>query len=151
METANDVISFGSCCTIGSTKWSKVDVFYRAKNILFLIKTNKSVEGLFLGPKRTYDDFRKQILPDLLPLFDSLREFCLSLGTNVVEDVRAHRIVFGKSLSFRWFADLEPDQQTIIVKIQRDRKEPFRIASIKPNENPDELKKQILDAYNTIH
>lgn len=109
------------------------------------------MEGLFLGPKRTYDDFRKQILPDLLPLFDSLREFCLSLGTNVVEDVRAHRIVFGKSLSFRWFADLEPDQQTIIVKIQRDRKEPFRIASIKPNENPDELKKQILDAYNTIH
>jgi hypothetical protein len=31
MGTANDVISFGSCCTIGSTKWSKVDVFYRAE------------------------------------------------------------------------------------------------------------------------
>jgi hypothetical protein len=38
METANDVISFGSCCTIGSTKWSKVDVFYRAQFVDELLK-----------------------------------------------------------------------------------------------------------------
>lgn len=108
------------------------------------------MDGLFLGPKRTYEDFKKQIPPDLLPVFDSLREFCLSLGSNVVEDIRAHRVVFGKSLSFRWFADLEPDQQGIIVKIQRDRKEPFNTISIKPNQDSDELRKIILDAYNTI-
>ncbi len=108
------------------------------------------MEGLFLGPKRNYDDFKKQIPSDLLPAFDSLRQFCLSLGSNVVEDIRAHRIVFGKSLSFRWFVDLEPDQQGIIVKIQKNRKEPFNTISIKPNQDLDELKKLILDAYNTI-
>lgn len=108
------------------------------------------MDGLFLGPKRTYDDFKKQIPSGLLPAFDSLREFCLSLGSNVVEDIRAHRIIFGKSLSFRWFADLEPDQHDIIVKIQRTRKEPFDTTSIKPDQGLDELKKLILDAYNTI-
>lgn len=108
------------------------------------------MDGLFLGPKRNYDDFKKQVPPELLPAFDSLRGFCLSLGSNVVEDIRAHRIVFGKSLSFRWFADLEPDQQGIIVKIQRNRKEPFNTISITHNQDSDELKKLILDAYNTI-
>jgi hypothetical protein len=108
------------------------------------------VDGLFLGPKRSYDDFKKQIPQDVLPAFDSLREFCLSLGENVVEDVRAHRIVFGKSLSFRWFADLEPDQQFIIAKIQRNRKEPFKTISVKYDQDLHELKKLILDAYDTI-
>jgi len=108
------------------------------------------VDGLFLGPKRSYDDFKKQVPSDLLPAFDLLREFCLSLGSNVVEDVRAHRIVFGKSLSFRWFADLEPDKQSIIVKIQRNRKESFKTISVEPGQNLDELKSSMLDAYNTI-
>jgi hypothetical protein len=108
------------------------------------------MDGLFLGPKRTYEDFKKQIPADLLPDFNSLREFCLSLGSNVVEDIRAHRIVFGKSLSFRWFADLEPDQQDIIVKIQRTRKEPLNTILIKPNQDLDEIKKLMFDAYNTI-
>jgi hypothetical protein len=109
------------------------------------------MDGLFLGPKRTYEDFKKQIPSELLPAFDSLRGFCLSLGSNVVEDIRAHRVVFGKSLSFRWFADLEPDQQGIIVKIQRTRKEPFNTILIKPNQDLDEIKKLMFDAYNTIH
>jgi hypothetical protein len=107
------------------------------------------MDGL-LGPKRTFDDFRKQISSDVLPLFNSLRQFCLSLGNNVVEDVRAHRVVFGKSLSFRWFADLEPDQQSIIAKIQRSRKEPFKTILIKPNQDLDVINKLLLDAYNTI-
>jgi hypothetical protein len=108
------------------------------------------MDGLFLGPKRSYDDFKKQIPQETMPNFDSLRQFCLSLGPNVVEDVRAHRIVFGKSLSFRWFADLEPDQKTIVVKIQRDRKEPFRTIKVERDQNLDELKSAISDAYNTI-
>ena len=64
------------------------------------------VDGLFSGPKRTYEDFKKQIPMPVSSAFDSLRQYCLSLGANVVEDVRAHRVVFVKSLSFRWFADL---------------------------------------------
>lgn len=108
------------------------------------------VDGLFLGPKRTYEDFKKQIPMPVFSAFDSLRQYCLSLGANVVEDVRAHRIVFGKSLSFRWFADLEPEGDAIIVKIQRSRKEPFKTISVKHGQTLDEIKNSMLDAYNTI-
>jgi len=104
-----------------------------------------------LGPKRNYDDFKKQIPKPVFSLFDSLREYCLSLGNNVVEDVRAHRIVFGKSLSFRWFADLEPDTNSIIVKVQRNRKEPFQTKTITNEQELYAIKAVILDAYTTIH
>ena len=109
------------------------------------------MDGLFLGPKRNYEDFKKQIPPETSSLFDLLRQYCISLGSNVVEDVRAHRIVFGKSLSFRWFADLEPEGNSIIMKIQRDRKEPFKTITVNNEQSPDEIKKAISDAYNTIH
>ncbi|NDB88850.1 MAG: hypothetical protein EB150_07825 [Nitrososphaeria archaeon] len=109
------------------------------------------MDGLFLGPKRTYEDFKKQIPVSVLPLFDSLRKHCLSLGANVVEDVRAHRIVFGKSLSFRWFADLEPAEDSIIIKIQKDRKEPFQTIIIKSEQGLDAITKSISDAYSIIH
>src|SRR5574338_1683115 len=106
--------------------------------------------GLFLGPKRNYNDFKRQIPHQVSSLFDLLRQHCISLGNNVVEDVRAHRIVFGKSLSFRWFADLEPEGNSIIMKIQRDRKEPFKTIVVKTGQNLDEIKRSISDAYNTI-
>ena len=75
----------------------------------------------------------------------------LSLTANVVEDVRAHRIVYGKSLSFGWFADLEPNGDSIIIKIQKDRKETFQTKIITSEQELDALKSEISDAYSTIH
>jgi hypothetical protein len=69
----------------------------------------------------------------------------------VVEDIRAHRIVYGKSLSFRWFADLEPNGDSIIIKIQKDRKDPFQTKIITSEQELDALKSEISDAYSTIH
>ena len=108
------------------------------------------MDGMFLGPKRNYEDFKKQIPNTVFSLFDALRQHCMSQGSNVVEDVRAHRIVFGKSLSFRWFADLEPEANSIIVKVQRDRKEPFKAITITDESGLAKLKNAISDAYNTI-
>lgn len=104
----------------------------------------------FQGQKRTYDAFKAQIRPSILPAFDSLREYCMSLGNNVVEDVRAHRVVFGKSLSFRWFADLEPGLEEIVIKIQRDRKEPQKTITVRSGDDLNEIKKLMQDAYSTI-
>ncbi len=108
------------------------------------------MDGFFQGQKRTYEIFKTQIKPTILPTFESLREYCIALGDNVVEDVRAHRVVFGKSLSFRWFADLEPGLEEIIIKIQRDRKEPQKTITVRTGDDLDETKKIIQDAYNTI-
>ena len=111
---------------------------------------NSGMEGLISGNKRTYDDFKKQITPQTKPIFDELRNYCFSLGENVVEDVRMHRIVFGKSMTFRFFADIEPQRDLILIKIRRDRKEPIREIGIKPNENLEQIKSLLLDAYSNI-
>ncbi|MDE1845641.1 MAG: hypothetical protein KGI10_10015 [Thaumarchaeota archaeon] len=109
------------------------------------------MEGLISGKKRTYDEFRSSMTSSVATLFDELRSYCLTLGQNVVEDIRMHRIVFAKSIKFRSFADIEPQRDSIIIKIKKDRKEPEKELQIKLNDNLDEIKKLLLDAYTSIH
>ena len=103
------------------------------------------------GNKRNYDDFKKQIPSLVLPLFNSIREFCFSLGENVVEDVRMHRVVFCKSMTFRWFLDVEPERNGVIIKIQKNRKDPIQIIQIKSDQNISEFNQIIKDAFEKIH
>ena len=110
------------------------------------------MEGIVsFGSKRNYNDFKKQIPGTVQPLFDSVREFCLSLGENVVEDIRMHRVVFGKSMTFRWFADVEPEREGIIIKIQKSRKEDPQILQIKIGHEITEFKDIIKNAFETIN
>ena len=108
------------------------------------------MEGLISGKKRTYEEFRKIMPSNIAPLFDDLRSYCFTLGKNVVEDIRMHRIVFSKSMSFRNFADIEPQRDSIILKIKRNRKEPEKEIQIKLNGNLEDIKKLLLDAYTNI-
>ena len=110
------------------------------------------MEGIIsFGNKRNYDDFKKQIPNSVLPLFNSIREFCFSLGENVIEDVRMHRVVFCKSITFRWFADVEPDREGVIIKIQKSRKEPVEIIQIKQDQQISEFSQLIKEAFEVIH
>ncbi|MFQ6025572.1 MAG: hypothetical protein ACE5JT_03560 [Nitrosopumilaceae archaeon] len=102
------------------------------------------------GQKRSYEDFKKQLSPSIISLFDVLRDYCFSLGKNVIEDIRMHRIVFCKSFSFRFFADMEPDHDSITIKIQKGRSKPQKIIKVKPNQNLNEIKNLLSEAYNTI-
>lgn len=108
------------------------------------------VELVSFGNKRNYEDFKKQIPIKIRPLFDSVREFCLSLGENTVEDIRMHRVVFGKSMTFRWFADVAPQENSVIIKIQRDRKESPKILQVNLGQDPTDLQKTLKEAYETI-
>ncbi|MDE1861442.1 MAG: hypothetical protein KGI33_00870 [Thaumarchaeota archaeon] len=108
------------------------------------------MDGLVSGRRRTYEDLKKQIMPQVEPLFGEIRNYCFSLGSNVLEDVRMHRIVFCKSLTFRAFADIEPQRDFVIAKITRDRKEPVRKIEIRPGEDMGELKNALRDAYSNI-
>ena len=101
--------------------------------------------------KRNFEQFKKQIPISVLPLFEEMREFCFSLGDNIIEDVRMHRVVFCKSMTFRWFADLEPSEEGIILKIQKNRKEPVQIIKILKNEDVTKQKEIIQNAFNEIH
>ena len=102
------------------------------------------------GNKRSYVDFKKQVSPKIQSLFDSLREYCFSLGSEVVEDVRMHRIVFCKTITFRWFADIEPAEDVVIIKIQKNRKESIQILNLNSNDQLDNVKNLLKEAFNTI-
>lgn len=109
------------------------------------------MEMASFGMKRSYDDFKKQIPDAVLPLYDDIRDYCFSLGGNVVEDIRMHRIVFGKSMTFRWFADVAPEKDAVVIKIQKDRKEPANIIQIGIGQGIDDAKSLLKTAYETIH
>lgn len=108
------------------------------------------VELLSFGNKRNYEEFRKQIPLKIQPLFDSIREYCLALGENAVEDIRMHRVVFGKSMTFRWFADVAPQENSVIIKIQRDRKESPKSLQVDLGQDLADLKENLKDAFETI-
>ena len=101
--------------------------------------------------KRSYDDFKKQIPTPVLPLFDAIREFCFSLGDKVIEDVRMHRVVFCKSMTFRWFADVEPEREGIKIKIQKNRKDPIKIIQVKIDQDITIACQIIKEAFEEIH
>lgn len=108
------------------------------------------MDGLISGHTRTYDDFKKQLSSQVKPLFEEIRNYCFSLGDNEIEDVRMHRIVFCKSMTFRHFADVEPQRESVIAKIRRDRKEPVREVEVRPEQNLDDLKNLLAEAYSNI-
>ena len=103
-----------------------------------------------VGNGRTYEDFQRQIPELVKPLFDKLRTYCKSLDEKVIEDVRMHRVVFCKTMTFRWFADLEPTQSSIIIKIQKERKLEHKILEITPEQELSEIESILKDAFTTI-
>ena len=109
------------------------------------------MEGVIsFGNKRSYDDFKKQIPSSVLPLFNSIREYCFSLGDKVVEDIRMHRVVFCKSMTFRWFLDVEPQRDGVIMKIQKSRKESLQIIHVKKDQKISEFNQIINEAFEEI-
>ena len=113
--------------------------------------------NLFYYPKypnkvmnRSYDDFMKEADPKVQPLMDSLRKFCFSLGSNVVEDIRMHRVVFCKSFAFRWFVDVEPQSDSVLLKIQKSRRE-TQTVELGLDQDLDKTQDLIREAYNSIH
>jgi len=103
-----------------------------------------------VGNGRTYEDFQRQIPEFVKPLFDKLRVYCKSLDEKVIEDVRMHRVVFCKTMTFRWFADLEPTEKSIIIKIQKERKIEPKILEISPDQELSEIESSLKDAFTTI-
>ena len=103
-----------------------------------------------VGNGRTYEDFRRQIPEPVKPLFEKLRRYCKSLDEKVIEDVRMHRVVFCKTMTFRWFADLEPTQSSIIIKIQKERKTEPKILEITLEQDLSEIESALKDAFTNI-
>lgn len=62
-----------------------------------------------------------------------------------------HRVVFCKSMTFRWFADVEPEREGVIIKIQKNRKDPIQIIQVKIDQETSEITQIIKNAFEEIH
>jgi hypothetical protein len=73
-----------------------------------------------------------------------------SLGNNVIEEVRPHRIVYAKSLTFRTFLDIQPKINGLVVSLRKSRTEPALTKTIDNLVELNDFKNQIEDAYLSI-
>jgi hypothetical protein len=83
-------------------------------------------------------------------LLIKLREFAKSQGSNVIEEIRPHRIVYAKSLTFRYFLDIQPMKDVLIISIRKGRKEQVIEYHIKNIQELENMKPQIVEAYINI-
>lgn len=80
----------------------------------------------------------------------NLRGFVKSLGTNVIEEVRPHRVVYAKIMNFRIFLDVEPAGDSLLLSIRYGRAAPPITATVRSAEDAEDVKKQIIEAYEKI-
>ena len=95
-----------------------------------------------------YDSFRNGVVPQARPTMDRLREFCLGLGG--VESVRAHRVVYGRGMTHRWFADIEPDTDHTTLKTSRGWRHPPLVTVIPHGEDISDAKEMIRAAFDSV-
>lgn len=97
---------------------------------------------------RPYDSFRDGVPPQARLPMDRLREFCLGLGG--VESVRAHRVVYGRGMTHRWFADIEPDVDHITLKTSRGWRHPPLITVIPHGADTADAERMIRTSFDLV-
>ena len=79
-----------------------------------------------------------------------LRTFIRSLGDNIIEEIRPHRIAYAKSLNFRIFVDVQPKDDSLIISIRKGRTDPLITCIVKSPSELEVIKVQISEAYSKI-
>ena len=103
------------------------------------------------APKISFDTHLINLHPDQRKILIELRNFVRTIGDNVVEDIRPHRIVYSKTLVFRNFLDVQPGIEEIIIATRKNRKETPIIYKISNKQDFEKLKEEIISAYKNIN
>ncbi len=80
----------------------------------------------------------------------NLRNYVKKLGNSVIEEVRPHRIVYAKSLTFRTFLDIQPKKDSLTISLRKGRNESTINHTVKTAEDIENVKPQIANAYENI-
>lgn len=80
----------------------------------------------------------------------NLRNYVKSLGNSVIEEVRPHRMVYAKSLTFRTFLDIQPKKDSLTISLRKGRNESTINHTVKTAEDIENVKPQIANAYENI-
>lgn len=65
---------------------------------------------------RTYEEFKAGVQPSVSELVDSLRSYCLSLGSDVIEVAHMQRLTYCTKQNPNFFADFEVYDHSILFK-----------------------------------
>ncbi len=103
------------------------------------------------APKISFDTHLINLHPDQRKILIELRNFVRTIGDNVVEDIRPHRIVYSKTLAFRNFLDVQPAIEEIIIATRKNRKETPIIYKISNKQDFEKLKEEIISAYKNLN
>jgi len=103
------------------------------------------------APKISFDTHLINLHPDQRKILIELRNFVRTIGDNVVEDIRPHRIVYSKTLAFRNFLDVQLSIEEIIIATRKNRKETPIIYKISNKQDFEKLKEEIISAYKNIN
>lgn len=102
------------------------------------------------GGRPQFESHLERLKEPAKTILVDLRKFVLSLGNNVIEEVRPHRIVYAKTMNFRTFLDVEPAGDSLVLSIRSGRSAPPVTATIRTTEDAESSKKQIAEAYSKI-
>jgi len=108
------------------------------------------MEMFSTGGRSQFESHLGRLEEPVRAIMVDLRKFVLSLGSNVIEEVRPHRIVYAKTMNFRTFLDIEPAINSLVLSIRSGRSAPPVTATIRTAEDAESAKKQIAEAYNKI-
>ncbi|HJT46878.1 MAG TPA: DUF5655 domain-containing protein [Nitrososphaeraceae archaeon] len=110
----------------------------------FSLYSDKSAAGIpFESHLEGLEEETKSILLDL-------RNFVKSLGENVIEEVRPHRITYAKSLTFRTFLDIQPRKDSLTISLRKSRTESTTDHIARTAKEIENVKPQISEAYENI-
>jgi hypothetical protein len=100
----------------------------------------------------TFESHLEKLKEPVRQIMVDLRKFVISLGSNVIEEVRPHRIVYSKTMNFRIFLDIESTAagDSLMLSIRYGRGIPTVSLMIVTIEDAEHAKKQIVDAYQKI-
>jgi hypothetical protein len=87
---------------------------------------------------------------EIKTLLLGLRNFVKSLGNNILEEVRPHRIVYAKTLTFRTFLDIQPRADSLMISVKKGRIETPTIHTVKTAQELEDIKFEITEAYKRI-
>ena len=102
------------------------------------------------GPKLSVEDHLSKLDEPAKSILQEIRSFVLSLGSNVIEEVRQHRIVYAKSFNFRTFLDIQPAVNVLDVSIKTEPRGASTKLMINSMEQIQNLKEMIRQAYTRI-
>jgi len=102
------------------------------------------------GPKLSIEEHLSKLDEPAKSILQEIRNFVLSLGSNVIEEVRPHRIVYAKSFNFRTFLDIQPAVNVLDVSIKTEPRGASTQLTINSMEQMQILKEMIRQAYTRI-